>query len=54
MKVKDPVCGMQMEKGEAEAVMDYKETTYYFCSKECRDLFAKNPQQYFKSQGISL
>jgi YHS domain-containing protein len=25
---------------------DYNGRTYYFCSKECRDEFAKNPTRY--------
>ena len=28
----------------------YNRHTYYFCSKECRDEFAKNPQKYLSSK----
>ena len=50
MKVKDPVCGMEIEKFDAEAEMDYKEKTYFFCSTGCRDEFKKKPEKYLKSQ----
>jgi Cu+-exporting ATPase len=28
----------------------YNGTTYYFCSTECRDKFAKEPQKYVKAK----
>src|SRR5271156_4610100 len=35
----DPVCGMEVRKGELKA--DYKGATYYFCMDSCRQRFLK-------------
>ena len=46
-KVRDPVCGLMVEKNpELSAV--YKGQTYYFCSKADRDKFTKTPEKYVK------
>ena len=45
-KAVDPVCGMTVTKAKAAATFDYKGTTYYFCSKGCKDAFAKEPEKY--------
>jgi YHS domain-containing protein len=45
-KAVDPVCGMTVTKATAAATFDYKGTTYYFCSKGCKDAFAKEPEKY--------
>jgi YHS domain-containing protein len=42
----DPVCGMQVNKVHAPAVLEYDGTTYYFCLEECRDRFGENPKRY--------
>jgi Cu+-exporting ATPase len=42
---KDPVCGMDVKKGEAKAAFDYKGTTYYFCSVGCKDKFVQDPEK---------
>lgn len=46
MQVKDPVCGMMIEDGEAVAKSDYQGSFYYFCSIECKRAFDANPEQY--------
>jgi Cu+-exporting ATPase len=46
MKVKDPVCGMTIEDKDAAALSAYKGTTYYFCSKPCKEDFDKDPESY--------
>jgi Cu+-exporting ATPase len=46
MKVKDPVCGMTVEDSDASAVSTYKGTTYYFCSKSCKEDFDNDPETY--------
>ena len=43
---KDPVCGMQVETGNAPATLDRHGTRVYFCSERCRDRFAKGPDRY--------
>lgn len=45
---RDPVCGMELKPGHEEAEAKYQGQTYYFCSRECRDLFVKNPADYVK------
>jgi YHS domain-containing protein len=46
----DPVCGMTVVKADAKATFDYKGTTYYFCSTNCKESFAKEPEKYLKAQ----
>jgi len=45
--VKDPVCGMQIAK-ETSLKSNFKESTYYFCSQNCKENFNKNPESYVK------
>lgn len=40
----DPVCGMDVKKGEVKA--DYQGTTYYFCTNNCRERFLKSPEAF--------
>jgi len=49
-KAVDPVCGMTVVKANAKATLDYKGTTYYFCSTGCKEAFAKEPEKYLKAQ----
>ncbi len=46
MAVKDPVCGMMIEKQDAVATADYKGKTYYFCSQDCKTEFEAAPEDY--------
>ena len=43
---KDPVCGMTIDPKTAESKYVYKGKTYYFCSKEDQETFAKNPGKF--------
>ena len=43
--VKDPVCGMDVNPAKALKT-EYLGKTYYFCSKDCKAKFDKNPSQY--------
>ena len=50
---KDPVCGMQIDKLHAEGeglTSDYQGQKYYFCSKECKQEFDKNPKSFASQQ----
>jgi YHS domain-containing protein len=47
---RDPVCGMELTPGHEEAEFQYEGKTYHFCSRECRDLFVKNPAQYVRAE----
>jgi signal transduction histidine kinase len=44
MKVIDPACGMEIEEKDAFGTSLYKEKIYYFCSKECKNNFDKDPE----------
>jgi YHS domain-containing protein len=48
VQVVDPVCGMTVDKANAAGSYEYKGTTYYFCSANCRDRFKKSPAEYVK------
>ncbi len=45
MKVRDPVCGMTIEKEQAAGSSRYQGKEYYFCSDSCKSKFDKNPAQ---------
>lgn len=46
MAVKDPVCGMSIEESDAVGTSEYKSTTYYFCSSDCKETFDADPEDY--------
>jgi putative ABC transport system ATP-binding protein len=37
--VRDPVCGMEVDRDHAPAQLTVEDTTYYFCARGCRDEF---------------
>ena len=45
-KVKDLVCGMEIEKATAAATTQYQGKTYYFCAVACKKQFDQNPQKF--------
>lgn len=45
-KVRDPVCGMEKKKEEFKFTLEYKGKTYYFCSKQCQQMFIGVPRGY--------
>ena len=47
-KVKDPVCGMTIDKSAAKGHEEYKGGHYYFCSDECHSKFKAAPDKYVK------
>jgi YHS domain-containing protein len=44
--LKDPVCGVTFEDGQAAERSDYGGEAYYFCSETCKEEFESQPQQY--------
>jgi YHS domain-containing protein len=46
----DPVCGMTVKKSEAKVTLDFKGTTYYFCSSGCKEAFTKDPEKYLQKK----
>jgi Cu+-exporting ATPase len=43
---KDPVCGMDVDPGEAAGSHEYGGQTYYFCSGRCLDQFRAKPARF--------
>jgi Cu+-exporting ATPase len=43
---RDPVCGMQVDPGEAVASREHSGEVFYFCSEECVDEFDSDPHFY--------
>lgn len=46
----DPVCGMDIKKGEISDTTTYEGKIYGFCSIDCKDEFIKAPAQYLNQQ----
>lgn len=44
MKIVDPVCGMAMDEKDIFETSLYKGSLYYFCSKECKENFDRDPE----------
>jgi P-type Cu+ transporter len=47
-KMVDPVCGMDVDPATAAATSVYAGKTYYFCSKDEKERFDKDPEKYLK------
>ncbi len=52
MKVIDPVCKMTIEDKDAAGTSEYRGTTYYFCSKPCKENFDKNPEAFIGKKEV--
>lgn len=46
----DPVCGMDVDPATAAATSVYKGKTYYFCAKDEKDQFDKDPEKFLKEE----
>ncbi|HVG08240.1 MAG TPA: YHS domain-containing protein [Thermoanaerobaculia bacterium] len=46
--VVDPVCGMEVDPATAAGTSLYAGKTYYFCSKDEKAQFDKEPEKYLK------
>ena len=49
-KVKDPVCGMEIDSATAAAKSVYAGKVYYFCSQDEKAKFDKDPEAYLKTK----
>lgn len=47
-KVTDPVCGMVIDPATAAGKSVHAGKTYYFCSKDEKEKFDKDPEKYLK------
>lgn len=45
-KIRDPVCGMEIEMGSVAATRNYEGETFYFCSSSCAQKFDADPARY--------
>ncbi|CEJ12947.1 Silver exporting P-type ATPase [bacterium YEK0313] len=52
-RVKDPVCGMDVDPATSKHRHDHAGTTYHFCSDGCRSKFAADPQRYLAPEAAS-
>ena len=51
-KLVDPVCGMEITRGDPDALVStYKGQSYHFCAPCCVKAFEKNPKRYLKPKG---
>ncbi|MDT8344574.1 MAG: YHS domain-containing protein [Thermohalobaculum sp.] len=51
MRVRDPVCGRQLQLAEAAAMLDHHGRARLFCSTACRVAFRTNPDRF--ADGVS-
>ncbi len=49
-RVKDPVCGMDVDPGSAKYKCEHGGKIYYFCCARCLEKFNANPADYLKSE----
>ena len=45
-RVRDPVCGMEIDAASAAGRSEFAGTTYYFCSASCKQKFDGDPGRY--------
>lgn len=48
---KDPVCKMEVDENIAELSTTYRNRTYYFCCKECKEKFDNTVTNLKKAGG---
>lgn len=44
--VRDPVCGMSVDRATAQHTVDHKDQKYYLCSTRCKEKFEQDPDRY--------
>lgn len=49
-RVRDPVCGMDIDPEEAAGTSSYEGETYYFCGAGCKEEFDKSPESFLGSE----
>jgi len=48
--IKDPICGMDIDKEVAKESVEHMGQTFYFCSSVCKEKFEKEPMKYMGKQ----
>lgn len=46
MNVTDPVCGKEMDLGDAIASEDHEGWAFFFCSSDCHEAFKGSPGRF--------
>ncbi|HZP26023.1 MAG TPA: YHS domain-containing protein [Dehalococcoidia bacterium] len=46
--VRDPVCGVEMDRESAPASSEHEGTIYYFCSEACKEEFDADPNAFIE------
>ena len=49
-RVKDPVCGMDVDPKNPAGRFELKGETYFFCSQNCLQRFSKSPEEYLHQE----
>ena len=49
-KVKDLVCGMEIEKDSAQGPVEHMGNPFYFCSAGCKEKFENEPMKYMTKE----
>ncbi len=50
VKVKDPVCGMEVDADKATLSSEHMGKSFYFCSENCKEAFEMNPMHYMTKE----
>jgi P-type Cu+ transporter len=48
----DPVCGKELRRADAAGAIDHHGVVYFFCSVECRDAFAADPDSFVENSTL--
>ncbi len=51
--IRDPVCGMNVERESAAHTHSHDEVVYYFCSERCEKKFSDDPAKYLEPSEIA-
>ncbi len=54
IKIKDPVCGMEIDPQNAAATREHMGTQFYFCSDQCAATFDADPHKYAHPEPVAV
>lgn len=54
MNVRDPVCGREVDLGDAVGSEDHAGWAYFFCSPGCHEAFRSSPDRYAQKPEVAL
>ena len=52
--VRDPVCGMAVDRATAAPTHAHAGRTFHFCSERCREKFAAAPEAWTNSRVVNV